>query len=107
MTQIEVTTYKDCFELRAEGHATGSVEVCAAISTLMQAAALWTFQHGFREDQVLEPGHAVVRIPRDIPGCRTVFEFVSDALETIAEDDENFCNFCPNLGHETEIRLLQ
>ncbi len=107
MTQIETTVYRDAYELKADGHATGSVEVCAAISVLMQAAALWVWRHGGRDDQVLEDGHACVVIPRSIPGSKAVYDLINSALETIAEDDENFCNFWPNLGHESEFRLLQ
>lgn len=107
MTTIEATRYKDAYEITADGHATGSVEVCAAISVLMQAAALWTWKKGGRDDQVLEEGHARVLIPRDIPGARVVFEFLSGAFEKLSEDDENFCIFLPNVGHENKYRLIQ
>lgn len=107
MTTIEATTYRDCYELRADGHATGSVEACAAISMMMQAVALWVWRHGGRDDQVLEDGHAVVLIPRNIPGARTVFDLASSALEKLSEDDENFCNFLSNVGQELKFRLIQ
>lgn len=107
MTEIQVTAYKDCYELKADGHATGSVEACAAISTLMQAAELWVWRHGGRVNQVLEDGHACVLIPRNIPGAKTVYDLTTSALEKISEDDENFCNFWPNLGQESKYRLLQ
>ena len=107
MTTVEVTVYRDAYEIKADGHATGSVEVCAAISVLMQAAALWAFRRGYREDQVLEEGHACVVIPKTIPGAKAVYDLTAGALEKISEDDENFCIFGQNLGQESEFRLLQ
>lgn len=106
MTYIELRTYKDAYEISAEGHATGSVEVCAAISTLMTALANWVFQRSCHEDQVLEPGHACVVIPKAIAGAKTIFEFAQMTFEMICEDAENFCELGQKFGQEGKMRLI-
>lgn len=106
MTHLTLKTYRDAYEIKAEGHATGSVEVCAAISTIMTALADWAFRKGYREDQVLEPGHACVVIPRAISGSRAVFDLATAAFELLAENAENFCDLVQNLGQESFFRLL-
>lgn len=106
MTRITSSVYKDAYVIRAEGHATGSVEACAAISALLQALAQWTFRKGYREDQVLEPGHACVVLPRDLGGSRAVWELITDALETICEDEENFSEMYRDVGQETKKYLI-
>lgn len=106
MTRVTIDTYQDAWKVTARGHATGSVEVCAAVSTLMTALANWAFRRGGREDQVLEDGYACVVIPKRTPGARAVMDLMISAFEMLAEDEKNYFEWVPNVGQDSETRLL-
>lgn len=49
------------YELTAKGHATGSTEVCAAISCLLYAAAGWLRNYGEADVIELDSGNVTLR----------------------------------------------
>lgn len=60
MTEVRLRQ-EDGYELTAKGHATGSTEVCAAISCLLYSAAGWLRNHGEADVVELESGDVTLR----------------------------------------------
>lgn len=60
MTEVRLRQ-SEGYELTAKGHATGSTEVCAAISCLLYAAAGWLENCGEADVVKLESGDVTLR----------------------------------------------
>ena len=90
MTSVTLTETWDSYVIEAKGHATGSSEVCAAISTLVTMAANWTVANGHEDEQLLESGNARVVIPKDMRGSRTVFNLMIVGFESLERAQKNF-----------------
>lgn len=75
MTQVTLERDGSVFTVRAEGHATGSVEVCAAVSCLLYTLAAWLTAHEDIPSTVrLEDADATVVMIGS--ACETAFEML-------------------------------
>lgn len=91
MTKITATTVDGVHILDCEGHASGSVEVCAAISALTQSLQLYllTLDPSSIEYCMVEDGafHICFR------GNDAIFDFVKLGLGAIHEAEPEFSEF--------------
>ena len=76
MTHIHLVRDHTKVTVVCRGHATGSVEACAAISTLVQTAVSWAHTAGaVIYSEVLESGHAGISFDAGPQGM-TVFDML-------------------------------
>ena len=92
MTEIICTEGRDNWRIEARGHATGSPEVCAAISNLVTAVAAWAM---CREDVTvhesrLSSGEAVVAFTGEREVCRAVWELARVDAALLERDYPQF-----------------
>lgn len=90
MTTVRLIEDHDAYVWEAEGHATGSPESCAAVSMLMTMAANWTVANEYDGEQILEDGHAVVRIPKSLRGAKTVSSLLQVGFESLERAKKNY-----------------
>lgn len=100
MTKVNLTEKISIYEIEAKGHATGSKEVCAAVSMLMTAIANWNLCYGSgdRLPSKLEPGYAKVRLRKADPGAQAIWELANVAFRALAETDKTFLKKVQKLG---------
>jgi len=102
MTQVQLKETVATYEIVAEGHATGSTEVCAAVSMLMTALANWNLIYGSGDllPSTLEPGYAKVRLRKADAGAKAIWQLANVALHALAESDKNFLKKVQKLGQD-------
>ena len=61
MTKVTFARYGDAFMVEARGHATGSKEVCAAVSVLMTTLAGYAANRATPLEIRLAPGDSIVQ----------------------------------------------
>ena len=82
MTRITIREDGDVHSIEATGHATGSTDVCAAISALIESLAIYAEKFAEKMiTEVIEDGN--VRLA--FKGARAGFVFTTMGLEAIAE----------------------
>lgn len=88
MTHVYLGKSGGSYILRCEGHATGSVEMCAAVSCLCYSALGWL--HNAGEGHILEEsvqsGDVLIRFMGG-DECETVFEFLTVAFLQLQVSD--------------------
>ncbi len=87
MTAIYLEQDGDRYTVSAQGHATGSMEVCAAVSTLLYT--LDAFLHNATADVMLErlePGDALIVFAGGAEAA-TAFDFVTVGFMQLAISD--------------------
>ena len=94
MTEVILATVLDdsgrvTYAIHATGHATGSPEVCAAVSALLFALGGWVQNAEPEEVRArtvsLEPGRADLCFLGDSPEARTAFDLTALGLAQIAQ----------------------
>lgn len=100
MTTFYLTETRDGYEVKAEGHATGNQDVCAALSMLLTMAANWTIASGYEGEQVLEEGYAVVFIPKELRGARTVFNLIKVGIDSLEKNYGDFVKKGTKFGQD-------
>jgi len=85
MTLVDFDRREGRCSVRARGHATGSVEVCAAVSMLLQALAEYAAQQGALESARLESGYGEV-VLRDTPHTAPAWALCVCGLELLAAE---------------------
>lgn len=95
MTRGTITFDGKNLTLSLYGHATGSPEVCAAISGIAGALAGWVLNHPGAEPATirLEDGEAYIRAVRPDLRCRVAFEMAEIGLLQIARQYPEFLAF--------------
>lgn len=103
MTKVQLKETVATYEIVAKGHATGSTEVCAAVSMLMTAMANWNMLYGSGDiiPSVLEPGYAKVKLRKADPGAKAIWELANVAFHALAETDKTFLKKVSKLGEES------
>lgn len=103
MTQVQLKEHVSTYEIIAKGHATGSTEVCAAVSMLMTAMANWNLKYGSGDTipSVLEPGYAKVKLRKADPGAKAIWELANVAFHSLAESDKAFLKKVQKLGQDS------
>ena len=103
MTQVLLKEHVSTYEIVAKGHATGSTEVCAAVSMLMTAVANWNQIYGSGDllPSELKPGYARVKLRKADEGAKAIWELVNVAFHALAESDKNFLKKVQKLGQES------
>ena len=88
MTAIYLEQDGDRYTVSAKGHATGSMEVCAAVSTLLYTLDAWL--HNTDLDVLrerLEPGDALIEYAGIDAGAQTAFDFVTVGFLQLAKSE--------------------
>ena len=100
MTTVNLTEKVTLYEIEAKGHATGSKEVCAAVSMMMTALANWNLFYGSgdRLPSKLEQGYAKVRLRKADEGAKAIWELANVAFKALAETDKTFLKKVQKLG---------
>lgn len=82
MTKVTFSTTKEYFKVEAEGHATGSKEVCSGISAIMQGL-LWYVIENYK-DYAYQADDGILRIsfPRTNASSEA-FKLVKSAIKGI------------------------
>ena len=103
MTQVQLKEHVATYEIIAKGHATGSTEVCAAVSMLMTAIANWNLRYGSGDTlkSELKPGYAKVKLRKADPGSKAIWELANVAFHSLAETDKNFLKKVSKLGQDS------
>ena len=103
MTQVQLKENVSTYEITAKGHATGSTEVCAAVSMLMTAIANWNMLYGSGDTipAVLKPGYAKVKLRKADSGAKAIWELANVAFHALAESDKNFLKKVQKLGQDS------
>lgn len=103
MTQVQLKENVSTYEIIADGHATGSKEVCAAVSMLMTAIANWNLVYGSGDKMPskLEPGYAKVKLRKADPGSKAIWQLANVAFHALAESDKNFLKKVQKLGQDS------
>lgn len=103
MTQVQLKENVSTYEIIAKGHATGSTEVCAAVSMLMTAMANWNIMYGSGDlvPSVLDDGYAKVKLRKADPGAKAIWELANVAFHLLAESDKHFLKKVQKLGQES------
>lgn len=103
MTQVQLKEHVSTYEIECKGHATGSVEVCAAVSMLMTAIANWNLVYGSGNTMPakLEPGYAKVKLRKADQGAKAIWELANVAFHALAESDKNFLKKVQKLGQDS------
>jgi hypothetical protein len=99
MSTVQLIEYPKAYIVIAKNHA-GSVEACAAISSMMTALANWSFIHGGGEQSLL-PGEALVSIPK-VEGAAAVYELAEIVFQGLADNEEITLKKCKSLGKKRE-----
>lgn len=91
MTQVQLKENVTTYEIECKGHATGSVEVCAAVSILMYAIANWNIRYGSGEalPSTLDDGYAHIKLRKADPGARAIWELAKEAFHLL-EGEKTF-----------------
>lgn len=87
MTRVKLKKDRDRCTLRCEGHATGSAEMCAAVSCLVYSAAGWlrnTVGAQLLEER-LEPGDAYISFTGF--GAKWLFDFLAVGFLQLEQHD--------------------
>lgn len=88
MTKVYLEQDGDRYLVSCLGHATGSVEMCAAISCLMGTLEGWLDGHGAEvTERCMEPGRAVLRFTGG-DDCKTAFEVLCAGFFRLAATDD-------------------
>lgn len=66
---------------------------CAAISMMVTALANWVVDAGSDAEQKLDPGCAVVVIPKELPGSDAICRLAEVAFGQLAEQDPGHVSF--------------
>lgn len=100
MTSVKLHETLTLYVIEAKGHATGSKEVCAAVSMLMTALANWNLCYGSGDKlpSELEPGHAKVRLRKADEGAKAIWELANVAFHALAETDKTFLKKVQKFG---------
>lgn len=100
MTKVSLTEKITVYEIECKGHATGSTEVCAAVSMLMTAMANWNIMYGSGDlvPSVLDDGYAKVRLRKADPGAKAIWQLANVAFHLLAETDKTFLKKVQKLG---------
>ena len=86
MSEVRLYHHNKEFVVEAKGHATGSVEMCAAISTLMQTLDEWLRVSGAAvKERVIDFGHCKLRFSGI--GCRTAYDVITVGFLGLQESD--------------------
>lgn len=94
MSDVHLIEYPKTYVVIAKNHA-GSVEACAAISSMVTALANWSQPRG--GEVSLLPGEALISIPK-VPGAEAVYELAELAFEGLAGNNEITLKKCKSLG---------
>lgn len=97
MTKIEITDANPRYFLSFDGHATGSAEVCAAVSALMFSLEGYLRNHEedlfLHSSKVDNPGRGYISFELEDPAkdIQGAFELVTIGLLQIADSYPEFC----------------
>lgn len=102
MTKVQLKETVATYEIIAKGHATGSTEVCAAVSMLMTAMAQWNMLYGSGDilKSELKSGYAKVKLRKADPGSKAIWELANVAFHLLAETEKNFLKKVSKLGED-------
>lgn len=84
MTRVAISL-TDPLALRAEGHATGSPEACAAVSTLVYTLDGALDDKGVRHERSITPGSVLISCRR-CDAAAAVFDVVASGFLLLARD---------------------
>ena len=104
MTSVAVMETDDIYEVCCINHA-DDARTCAAISMMITALANWVVDSGGTDEQRLDPGYAVVIIPKSIPGSAAICRLAEVAFGQLAEQDPGhvtFLNYRQKCGADSE-----
>lgn len=98
MTRVTLDDSDGVFRIVIEGHATGSTEVCAAVSCLAYTAAEYLDRHDDRKEVVdLTDGHGEL-VFRD----KALYDIISTGLEMLADNFPEYI-FCQIGGYGSDV----
>lgn len=86
MTQVYLERKGGTFLVSCTGHATGSPEMCAAISCLIGTLDGWLENSGGCVERRVEPGNVLLRF-RGGSDCRTAFEMATTGFFRLQATD--------------------
>ena len=88
MTAIYLEQDGDRYTVSAKGHATGSMEVCAAVSTLLYTLDAWLHNTDLEVlHERLEPGDALIEYAGPDADAQTAFDFVTVGFLQLAKSE--------------------
>ena len=89
MTQVNLTQDGNRYTVTATGHATGSVEMCAAISALLYALEGWLANSSVNVQEKRMDDADVRIVFVGGKSCETVFDMVTIGFLRLQETDRN------------------
>jgi len=93
MTAIYLEQDGDRYTVSAQGHATGSMEVCAAVSTLLYTLDAWLHNTDLAVlHERLEPGDALIEYAGAEADAQAAFNFVSVGFMQLAKSEPTTIN---------------
>lgn len=86
MTRVRLTKRGNAFTVAADGHATGSKEVCAAVSCLICTLASWLGTHDEIASSIaIRDGAASAEISFSGKEAESVYDFVRTGFLALSE----------------------